>query len=134
MANFCVIFRVSRILTVIFALFFASTSIANVNSVEFRFSLLSILSKNAEAIEFYEENKFEPIWVGSDRSARERTSYFFKELKNTSKHALPAFRYEADYLKNQFRKARSATELGLIEALITLKFLEYSGISHHLYL
>ena len=32
-----------------------------------------------------------------------------------------------DYLKNQFKKARTATELGSIEALITLKFLNYSS-------
>ena len=127
MANFRVIFKVSRLLACIFTLFSASTSIANVNSVEFRFSLLSALAKNAEVVQFYEENEFKPVWVGGDRYARERTSYFFKELKNTSKHALPTHRYDADYLKNQFREARSATELGSIEALITLKFLNYSS-------
>ena len=87
MANYKVIFRVFRVLACIFTLFPASASLANVNSVEFRFSLLSVLAKNTEAIEFYEENGFKPIWVGGDRYARERTSYFFKELKNTSKHA-----------------------------------------------
>ena len=127
MANYKVIFRVFRVLACIFTLFPASASLANVNSVEFRFSLLSVLAKNAEAIEFYEENGFKPIWVGGDRYARERTSYFFKELKNTSKHALPTHRYDTDYLKNQFKKARTATELGSIEALITLKFLNYSS-------
>ncbi len=127
MANYRVIFRVFRVLACIFTLFSASASIANVNSVEFRFSLLSVLAKNAEAIEFYAENEFKPIWVGGDRYARERASYFFKELKNTSKHALPTRRYDPDYLKNQFRKARTATELGSIEALITLKFLNYSS-------
>ena len=128
MANFWVFFKISRVFTVIFALISASTSIANVNSIDFRFSLLSALSNNTEAIEFYEENKFKPIWVGSDRSARERSSYFFKELKNTSKHALPVFRYDANYLKDQFKKARSATELGLVEALITLKFNNHVAI------
>ena len=127
MANYRVIFRVSRVLFCIFILFSASASIANENSVEFRFSLLSVLEKNAEVIEFYEKNEFKPIWVGGDRYARERIAYFFKELKNTSKHALPARRYDTDYLKNQFRKARTASELGSIEALITLKFLNYSS-------
>ncbi len=127
MANFRVIFSLSTILACIFTSFSASTSVANINSVEFRFSLLSVLAKNAEIVEFYEENEFKPVWVGSDRYARERRSYFFKELKNTSKHALPTLRYDADYLKNQFRKARTATELGSIEALITLKFLNYSS-------
>ena len=127
MANFRVILNVSRLLACIFTLFSASTSIANVNSVEFRFSLLSVLTKNAEVVEFYEENEFKPVWVGGDRYARERRSYFFKELKNTSKHALPTRPYDADYLKNQFREARTATELGLIEALITLRFLNYAS-------
>ncbi len=127
MANFRVIFSLSTILACIFTSFSASTSLANVNSVEFRFSLLSVLAKNAEIVEFYEENEFKPVWVGSDRYARERRSYFFKELKNTSKHALPTLRYDAEYLKNQFREARTATELGSIEALITLKFLNYSS-------
>mgnify|MGYP001319875847 CR=1 FL=1 len=40
---------------------------------------------------------------------------------------MPTLRYDADYLKNQFRQARTATELGLIEASITLKFLDYSS-------
>ena len=57
--------------------------------------------------------------MGWDRSARERSSYFFSELKNTPKHALPNLRYEARYLQNQFRNARTATELGEVEALIT---------------
>ena len=111
MANFRVILNVSRLLACIFTLFSASTSIANVNSVEFRFSLLSVLAKNSEVVEFYEENQFKPVWVGGDRYARERRYHFFKELKNTSKHALPTRRYDADYLKNQFREARTATEL-----------------------
>ena len=127
MANLKVIFRLSTVLACIFTLFSASTSIANVNSVEFRFSLLSVLAKNAEIVEFYEDNEFKPVWVGGDRNARERRFYFFKELKNTSKHALPTLLNDADYLKNQFRKARTATELGSIEALITLKFLNYSS-------
>ncbi len=127
MANCNIILKVFRPISIFFALFWASASIANVNSVEFRFSLLSALSKNSEVVKFYEENEFKPIWIGGDRSARERRSYFFKELKNTSKHALPTLRYDADYLKNQFRQARTASELGLIEALITLKFLNYSS-------
>jgi len=126
-ANYLVIFKALRLIPVFFTLFSASISIANVNSVEFRFSLINALSKNIEVIEFYEENEFKPIWVGGDRSARERRSYFFKELENTSKHALPTLRYEADYLKNQFRQARTASELGLIEALITIRFLSYSS-------
>ena len=127
MAIYMVIFKVSKVLFMFFIFLSASISIANVNSVEFRFSLLSALSKNSEVIEFYEENNFKPIWVGRDRSSRERSSYFFKELKNTSKHALPTLRYDAIYLNNQFRKARTATELGLVEALLTSKFLEYSS-------
>jgi murein L,D-transpeptidase YcbB/YkuD len=126
-AIYRVIFKLSKVLFVFFMFLSASISIANVNSVEFRFSLLSALSKNSEAIEFYEENNFKPIWVGRDRSSRDRSSYFFKELKNTSKHALPTLRYDAIYLNNQFRKARTATELGLVEALLTSKFLEYSS-------
>ena len=123
-----VIFKVSKVLFVFVTFLSASISTANVNSVEFRFSLLSALSKNSEAIEFYEENNFKPIWVGRDRSSRERSSYFFKELKkNASKHALPTLRYDAIYLNNQFRNARTATELGLVEALLTSKFLEYSS-------
>ena len=122
-----VIFKVSKVLFVFVTFLSASISTANVNSVEFRFSLLSALSKNSEAIEFYEENNFKPIWVGRDRSSRDRSSYFFKELKNTSKHALPTLRYDAIYLNNQFRNARTATELGLVEALLTSKFLEYSS-------
>ena len=86
MANYWAIFLAFRLICVFLALFSASTSIANVNSIEFRFSLLSALSKNIEVIEFYEENEFKPIWVGGERSARERRSYFFTELENTSKH------------------------------------------------
>ena len=129
MANYWIIFKVSKLIVVIFGLFLASTSIAiaNVNSIEFKVSLLSVLSTNTEIVEFYEKNEFKPIWVGGDRSARERRSYFFKELNNTSKHALPKFRYDPDSLKSQFRKARTATELGLIEALITLNFLTYAS-------
>ena len=128
MANYWVIFKVFRGLCVFFVFFLsASISIASVNNVEFRFSLLSALSNNSEVIEFYEENNFKPIWVGGDRSARERRSYFLNELKNTSRHALPTLRYDARYLKIQVRNARTATELGLVEALITSKFLEYSS-------
>ena len=68
MAIYMVIFKVSKVLFMFFIFLSASISIANVNSVEFRFSLLSALSKNSDAIEFYEENNFKPIWVGRDRS------------------------------------------------------------------
>ena len=127
MANYGISFTITKVLSVFLVFFSASISNANVNSVEFRFSLLNALSKNSEVIEFYEENNFKPIWVGGDRSARERSSYFFKELKNTFKHALPTLRYDVGYLNNRFRQARTATELGLVEALITSKFLEYSS-------
>ena len=80
MVNSRVIFSLSKVFACIFTSFSASTSVANVNSVEFRFSLLSVLTKNAEIVEFYEENEFKPVWVGGDRYARERRSYFFREL------------------------------------------------------
>ncbi len=80
MANYWIIFKVSKLIVVIFGLFLASTSIAiaNVNSIEFKVSLLSVLSPNTEVVEFYEQNEFKPIWVGGDRSSRERRSYFLK--------------------------------------------------------
>ena len=127
MANYLVISKLCRVILAIFSLFYASTTVASVKDVEFRFSLLTALSKNAEVIEFYEENEFRPVWVGGDRFARDRRSYFFRELNKTSEHALPTLRYDAAYLKNQFKLARTATELGSVEALITLKFLEYSS-------
>ena len=127
MASNWSILRVFRLSTLILFLFFASTSFANVKSVEFRFSLLSALSEYSEIAQFYEQNEFKPIWVGNNRSAKDRRSYFFKELKNASAHALPILTHDADYLKNQFRQARTASELGLIEALITLKFIDYSS-------
>ena len=127
MASNWSILRVFRLSTLILFLFSASTSVANIKSVEFRFSLLSALSKYTEIAQFYEQNEFKPIWVGNNRSAKDRRSYFFKELKNASAHALPILTHDADYLKNQFRQARTASELGLIEALITLKFIDYSS-------
>ena len=98
-----------------------------VNNDEFRISLINSLSKNSEIIQFYQDNEFQPLWVGNDRKNRERRSYFFKELKNVSKHVLPALRYDLDYLKRQARSAKSSSELGLTEALITLKFIDYSS-------
>ena len=127
MANYLVISKLCRVILAIFSLFYASTTVASVKDVEFRFSLLTALSKNSEVIEFYEENEFRPVCVGGDRFARDRRSYFFRELNKTSEHALPTLRYDAAYLKNQFKLARTATELGSLEALITLKFLEYSS-------
>ena len=98
-----------------------------VNNDEFRISLINSLSKNSEIIRFYQDNGFKPLWVGNDRKNRERRSYFFKELKNAPKHVLPALRYDLDYLKRQARSAKSSLELGLTEALITLKFIDYSS-------
>ena len=78
MANYLVISKLCRVILAIFSLFYASTTVASVKDIEFRFSLLTALSKNSEVIEFYEENKFRPIWVGGDRFARDRRSYFFR--------------------------------------------------------
>ena len=100
MASNWSILRVFRLSTLILFLFSASTSVANIKSVEFRFSLLSALSKYTEIAQFYEQNEFKPIWVGNNRSAKDRRSYFFKELKNASAHALPILTHDADYLKN----------------------------------
>ena len=115
------------VLTVFCSLFYASSSFAMVNSDEFRISLINSLSKNSEIIGFYKDNGFQPLWVGNDRKNRERRSYFFKELKNASKHVLPALRYDLDYLKRQAKLAKSSSDLGLAEALITLKFVDYSS-------
>ena len=80
MAHYWIVFKVSKLIAVIFGLFLASTSIAiaNVNSIDFKVSLMSVLSTNTEIVGFYEKNEFKPIWVGGDRSAKERRSYFFK--------------------------------------------------------
>ena len=90
----------TELLIVFCSLFYASSSFAMVNNDEFRISLINSLSKNSEIIGFYKDNGFQPLWVGNDRKNRERRSYFFKELKNASKHVLPALRYDLDYLKS----------------------------------
>jgi hypothetical protein len=90
-----------RVLIVFCSLFYASNSFATVINDEFRKSLTNALSKNSDIIRFYQENGFKPLWVGNERKARERKLYFFKELKNASKHVLPASRYDLDYLKDK---------------------------------
>ena len=116
-----------RIQIVFCSLFCASSSFAMVNNDEFRISLVNSLSENSEIIRFYQDKGFQPLWVGNDRKTRERRLYFFKELKNASKHVLPALRYDLDYLKRQARSAKTSSDLGLTEALITLKFIDYSS-------
>lgn len=116
-----------RALIVFCSLFYASNSFATVNNDEFRKSLTNALSKNSDIIRFYQDNGFKPLWVGNERKARERKSYFFKELKNASKHVLPASRYDLDYLKRQAKLARSSSDLGLTEALITQKFIDFAS-------
>ena len=50
MANYLVISKLCRVILAIFSLFYASTTLASVKDVEFRFSLLTALSKNSEVI------------------------------------------------------------------------------------
>ncbi|MAI19328.1 MAG: hypothetical protein CBC71_10335 [Rhodobacteraceae bacterium TMED111] len=127
MANSILLTLSYRVLIVFCSLTYASSSFAMVNNDEFRISLINSLSKNSEIIRFYQDNGFQPLWVGNERKARERRSYFFKELKNASKHVLPALRYDLNYLKRQAISAKSSSDFGLAEALISIKFIEYSS-------
>ena len=61
-----------RVLIVFCFLFCASSSFAMVNNDDFRISLINSLSKNSEIIRFYQDNEFQPLWVGNERKNRER--------------------------------------------------------------
>ena len=82
MANYWIIFQIFRLIGVFFALFMLQYQLLNVNSIEFRFSLLSALSKYMKLLNFYEENEFKPIWVGG-KDPLGKGDLIFKELENT---------------------------------------------------
>ncbi len=73
---------------------------------------------------FYRERDFAPIWTtGADAARRQG---LFAALAGAPGHGLPADRYDAEALREQFRTVRSERERGQLEVAATRAFLTYA--------
>lgn len=73
---------------------------------------------------FYQERDFKPVWTtGADEARRQG---LFAALAAAAGHGLPADRYDAEALREQFRTVRSERERGQLEVAATRAFLAYA--------
>ena len=98
--------------------------------ISFKVALIEELSKNEEAIAFYEEIQFEPIWIGSSRGSTLRRSALIQAFKDIDVHALPKKNYNLDKIFLMFQRVKTHEDLGRLEAELTRSFLTYARQVH----
>ncbi|WP_413875244.1 L,D-transpeptidase family protein [Albidovulum sp.] len=73
---------------------------------------------------FYRERDFAPLWTTAADAGRRQA--LFAALDGAADHGLPAVRYDAGALRENFRTVRSERERGQLEVAATRAFLAYA--------
>lgn len=117
-----------QIMSLIFAvLVLFSTSFAtaaNAEGTAFKQAVALAAGKDEAVIAFYKARNFEPIWTSNNDRARRKA--FLEVASKAADHGLPAGRYDAVQLKQDFGSIKSARARGTLEVETTLKFLQYA--------
>lgn len=103
---------------------------AAAESVAFRIAVTEALEDHKTAQAFYQERNFQPVWAGSEPSIQVRRAALARALKNSNAHGLPEFKYGLNRLLGLIRSAKSQHDLGVLEAQMTLAFLNYAADVH----
>ena len=59
------------------------------NDIAYKFALSKELAEVGAAVEFYQERRFEPIWVDRSRDARNRLGALLAAFEDSAAHGLP---------------------------------------------
>ena len=75
---------------------------------------------------FYRDRRYEPLWTGEGEVHAARRSALLAALDGAALHALPARAYAAEEIRGRLAAARTARDLGEIEAMLSRVFLDYA--------
>ena len=96
------------------------------NDIAYKLALSKELADLGAALEFYQERRFEPIWVGRSRDARKRLGALFAAFEDSAAHGLPHGLFDARAIRNNIRSIRTSVDLGEVEGKITRTYLQYA--------
>jgi len=96
------------------------------NDIAYKLALSKELADVGAALEFYQERRFEPIWVGRSRDARKRLGALFAAFEDSAAHGLPHGLFDARAIRNNIRSIRTSVDLGEVEGKITRTYLQYA--------
>ena len=71
------------------------------NDIAYKLALSKELADVGAALEFYQERRFEPIWVGRSRDARKRLGALFAAFEDSAAHGLPHGLFDARAIRKQ---------------------------------
>ena len=123
-------FLIARILV---ALFIASAAFADkliadpFSQVNLRAGLISALQQHPLILDFYTENDYGLIWFGNNAVASQRRAELINSLKSASFHGLPEKKYRVNTLVGKLSTSDSLFEVGLLEGLFMIAFIEYAS-------
>jgi len=112
------------------ACFLASAVVANTehqSTTAFQMAVAEFAASGSGIGEFYRNNGFEPVWVGTTPTHEARRARLIRALSSANMHGLPEGKYSAQALIEEMQGARTTRDLGEIEVKLTRAFVEYAG-------
>ena len=107
---------------------FAEKVIANpFSQINLKAGLISALQEHPLILDFYMENDYELIWFGNNSLASQRRAELINSLQSASFHGLPVKKYQVNNLLSKLSTSDSLFEIGLLEALFMIAFIEYAS-------
>lgn len=98
------------------------TAVAQVTAL--KQSIAESAARHDAVAAFYRERNYEPLWTSKSDSKRRRA--LFEALDSAAAHGLPEARYDAEGLKQMYRTAKSARDLGKLEVQTSRVFLQFA--------
>lgn len=112
------------VLAVLLALVVTAPAAMAQQFTAFRQALAEGASTSSALSSFYRSRDYAPIWTGPEDAARRNA--FLAALHRAGEHGLPVNRYDADALVAAFHAVESERDRGLLEARVSLAFLQYA--------
>ena len=102
------------------------TNAAQENDVAYKLALSKQLAGITDAVEFYQQRNFEPIWIDRSSDAGKRLLALQSAFDDAVAHGLPVGMFDAAALQADIRAIRTSADLGRIEGKITRAYLSYA--------
>ena len=102
----------------------ATSALAEIGSAAYRLAVSEAIGDDHDLAEFYSETAYEPIWTGRDQDDNARREALFDLMGDAEIHGLPAAAYDAQGLQQQYRAAKTQSDLARVEVAFSKTFLE----------
>ena len=99
---------------------------ASAQVTAFKQSVAEFAANEDAVAKFYRESAYTPIWTAPGEESMQRRAALLRALEEASAHGLPDQSALAASLMEQMRNARSARDLGQIEAALSTAYVNYA--------